>query len=193
MCVCGQSATRVAHLCCLQSCHLKGSLWLILFLPSFTLFGKCCLSHWESAGNWWLPLSTSGVSIWDNGTTHKARLESRGEPLVSLNVGLWDTWSKGCLCLANEWLEPGVPPLWLCDNSGGLSALHSVLKYQEVLWSYLKAEVSHPLLCYWVLAQGICYTQQNSFQEQVRCCPIGVWADLCQSSPFSDPAWQFPC
>ena len=116
MCVHQQSATRVAHLCYLQSCHLKGSLWLFLFLPSFTLFGKCCLSHWESAGNEWVPLSTSGVSIWDNGTTHKARLGSGGEPLVSLTVGLWETRSKGCLCLANERLEPGVPPLWLCDN-----------------------------------------------------------------------------
>lgn len=166
MCIRWQSATRVAHLCCLQSCHLKGSLWLFLFLPSFTLFRKCCLSHWESAGNEWLPLSASGVSIWGNGTTHKGRLGSGREPLVSLNVGLWETDPRA----ASAWLMSGsnqVSPLFgHVITPGILTALLSVLKYQAGLWSYFKDEVSHPLLCYCVLAQGIRYTQQNSFKSK---------------------------
>lgn len=38
------------------------------------------------------------------------------ESLVSLNVGLWETQSKGCLCPASEQIEPGVLPLWPCDD-----------------------------------------------------------------------------
>lgn len=39
-----------------------------------------------------------------------------GAEVVSLSVGLWETRSKHCLCLANEQLNLGAPPLCLCDN-----------------------------------------------------------------------------
>lgn len=163
---------------------------LAVSLPSFPLFGKCCLSHWGSAGDKWLPLSTSGVSTWGNGTTQQGRLGTGGGPLVSLTVGLWETQSKGCLCLANEWIEPGVPSLWLCDNptcpESSTLCVEIPSRSVGLPWGWGLPPTSVLLSP----GPGNMLHKAEQLQEQVRCCPTGLQADLYQSS-FSWLCWHF--
>lgn len=193
---------RLLHVCVSAECYQGRSPLLFaelspegkslaVSLPSFPLFGKCCLSRWGSAGNEWLPLSTSGVSTWGDGTTRKGRLGTGHGPLVSLTVGLWETQSKGCLCVANEWIEPGVPSLWPCDNPRCPDSSTLCVEISSRTVGLPRGWGLPPTSVLLSPGPGNMLHKAEQLQEQVRCCSTGLRADLHQSSHFPDYADTF--
>ena len=155
-------------------------------IPGSLTSAICRVVTWKEPSSYlssFLPLHylENAVSVIGNVLVMKgflwAQVSGAVVPLTKAGWGAevspWFLYLLGCgrpdSGAASAWLMTGLnqmsPHFDHAITPGILAALHSVLKYQAGRWSCLEHEVSCPLLCCWVLAQGILNTQQNSFKS----------------------------